>query len=80
MLMLTFFLIIPCMKIFKSNDNRQLTYQMKQTLALNVILYENNRELLLDDSYNLEIINDELCIIWTDLNHDERKICEKIRL
>lgn len=61
-------------------ENQRLTYKMKQNLTLNIILLENDKELVLDSSYNLTLDENQLCIIWRDLYGKKQSICQKVRV
>ena len=78
MLISSFLISIKSFKINK--ENLKLTYEMKQMLVLNVLLFESGKELLISDSYNIEVIDENICLTWQDMNNEKRTICEKVWL
>lgn len=73
-------LIMPILKMKIELKNQKLRYEMKQKLALNVVLLENNEELEIDDTYELMLRDDMLCIIWWDLYEKQQIYCKKVWL
>lgn len=74
------YLLIPINNLKMQTANQKYILEMKKTLIVNVILYEDDKELIIGDNYQLILNNQELCITFIDLFNKEQLICEKIWL
>ncbi|QVK19198.1 hypothetical protein KHQ81_05725 [Mycoplasmatota bacterium] len=77
---LIYFIIVPVSRLNINYENQKLTYRMKQTLYLNVVLLEDGETLTCSDTYDLKKEDEFLCIEWWDFNNEKRCYCEKVWL
>ncbi len=72
--------LVPLNQLIMQLENHKLSYKMKQTLTLNVVLVESGKPFTTSEDYEIILENNTLCIYWWDIKNERKTVCEKVWL